>query len=254
MSGDITPRPKSVRRWVAGCSALVAVVLIATVLLARSDNERAASHRSTATGPLAAGATSTSAAEETHSGNTVAAAADQQVGGVEPEPGSTPSSLPPPTGPDGRPRDFSETMDLASPPQYPVLARGRYRDDVYWRLEGQRNDAETFCLRAMQMSSSTYQGGGGSGCHFRLPIDASTSFQGSFTRVSGPVTDDAVRVEIKVATGETVASVQPIRTSGEPTSVYITFVDAPHDPVEMVAFDASGKVIGRKKLPAAPNL
>jgi hypothetical protein len=144
-------------------------------------------------------------------------------------------------------------MDSVAPPTYPVIARGSYGDDLVWRIEGRR-EGDQFCVYKLVVSRTTYRGGGGGGCHYRLPIDAGVSSDAARSVATGPVTSDATRVDIRSASGELIKSVKPIATTGQPESVYIAIVEGPIEPVEFIAFDADGRVVGTRKLSPVPKL
>lgn len=122
-----------------------------------------------------------------------------------------------------------------------------------WRVEGERN-GDRFCVKRLVVSRTTYRGGGGGGCNYRLPIDAGVSSDGAIAAATGPVAPEAVRVDVATTSGRVVASVTPISTPGEPRKVFVAIVEGVEQPVQFTAFDAEGRVIGQKRLQPIPSM
>lgn len=90
-------------------------------------------------------------------------------------------------------------------------------------------------------------GGGGGGCHYELPIDHSESGSGEARFVKGPVTLDAAIVHVNSKDGR-VWKFKPVGSeAGFGRAFYVGQIGVDVWVIDVVAYDADGKELGRKK-------
>lgn len=119
--------------------------------------------------------------------------------------------------------------------------------DVVWRFSVR----ERRCVSARYKDQATLAGGFGGGCYDDEPLDGGSVTNFKQEGFFGAVVASAVRVEIELAGGQRVAAFVGGDALNRGCRFYAAVVELKQGaPQAIVAYDAEGRELGRKKLEA----